>query len=214
MALDPLFLLVSFIGFFLALSVHEFAHALVAYQLGDRTAAQAGRLTLNPIAHIDVFGTIILPLLLILSNTGIVFGWAKPVPVNYYALKDARWGPAKVSIAGPMANLIFGIICLVLYVVVFKFTALEQNNLLVMFLPNLAFINFILMVFNLIPVPPLDGAQVLFALLPHRYDQIKIVLQQYGMFILLLILFIGVGFVFTISSVIFNLFLNIINLLI
>ncbi|MFC1598585.1 site-2 protease family protein, partial [Patescibacteria group bacterium] len=199
MGLDPLLLLVSFIGFFLALSVHEFAHALVAYQLGDRTAAHSGRLTLNPLAHIDLFGTIILPLLLILSNSGIVFGWAKPVPVNYFALKDQRWGPAKVSLAGPAANLIFGIICLVLYVVVFKFTSLAPTNLLIIFLPNLAFINFILMVFNLIPIPPLDGAQVLFALLPHRYDNVKMLLQQYGMVLLLLLLFMGVGFVFVIS---------------
>jgi len=212
--MDPLFLFVTFIAFFLALSVHEFAHALVAYQQGDRTAAQSGRLTLNPLAHIDLFGTIILPLLLILSNSGIVFGWAKPVPINYFALKDARWGHAKVALAGPAANLIFGIICLILYVVVFKFTNLAQSNLLLIFLPNLAFINFILMVFNLIPIPPLDGSHILFALLPHKYDNIKIFLQQYGLIILLLLLMIGVGFVFVISSAIFNVFLNIINILI
>jgi len=214
MSLDPLFLLVSFIAFFLALSVHEFAHALIAYRLGDNTAASRGRLTLNPIAHIDLFGTIVLPLLLILSQSGIVFGWAKPVPVNYFALRDQKWGPAKVSIAGPAANLIFGIICIFLYVIVYKYFSLPPENLLLVFLPNLAFINFILMVFNLIPIPPLDGSKILFTLLPPSMEELKMNLERYGMIFLLLLLFIGVGFVFVISNTIFMFFLGIINMII
>ncbi len=206
MELNALFLVINFIAFFLALSVHEFAHALAAYQLGDRTAQYAGRLTLNPLAHIDLIGTILLPLFLILSNAGIVFGWAKPVPVNFFNLKDQRWGPAIVSLAGPAANFIFGIICLIILNLVNHYTALEPGNLLVNFLFLLIIINFVLMIFNLIPIPPLDGSKILFAILPEKFDNMKFFLERYGILILFALLIFGSGFL----TLIFMYLLNII----
>lgn len=186
-------LIVSFVAFFLALSAHEFSHALAAYYLGDTTAASQGRLTLNPLAHIDLFGTVLLPLFLIFSGTGIVFGWAKPVPVNYYQLRDLRWGPALVSLAGPGANLIFGVISIVLFNLVQNYTSLGGNNLLVNFLFSLITVNFVLMLFNLIPLPPLDGSKVLFAILPDRFDDFKLALEKYGVIILFALLIFGSG---------------------
>ena len=194
MEFNVIFLVVNFIAFFLALSVHEFAHALFAYYLGDRTAAQMGRLTLNPLAHIDLFGTILLPLFLILSNAGIVFGWAKPVPVNFFNLRDQKWGPALVSFAGPAANFIFGVICIIILNLVNNYTALGPENLLVNFLFLLIIVNFVLMVFNLIPIPPLDGSKILFAILPEQFDNLKFFLERYGIFILLFLLIFGAGF--------------------
>lgn len=210
MQFDAIFLVANFIAFFLALSAHEFAHALSAYYLGDRTAQYAGRLTLNPIAHIDLFGTILLPLFLILSNSGIVFGWAKPVPVNYFNLKDQKWGPALVSLAGPAANFIFGVICIICLNLVNHYTTLGINNLLVSFLFLLIIVNFVLMIFNLIPIPPLDGSKILFAILPDRYYNLKVNLERYGIFILFVLLIFGGGLL----NAIFNLMFRIIQIFI
>ena len=212
MDFEPIFLVVSFVAFFLALTVHEFCHALTAYSLGDKTAQYQGRLTLNPIAHIDLFGTILLPLILILSGSGIVFGWAKPVPVNYFALRNQRWGPALVSVAGPAANLLFGVFSLICLILVLKFTDLAAENLLVVFLQFLAMINFVLMVFNLIPIPPLDGSKILYAILPESMNNFKLILEQYGLILLIILLFAGVGFIFTISGAIFQFFWLIVNM--
>jgi len=194
MQFDAILLLANFLAFFLALSVHEFMHALSAYYLGDMTAKNAGRLTLNPLAHIDLFGTVLLPLFLILSRVGIVFGWAKPVPVNYYNLKNQKWGPAIVSAAGPLANLIFGIFCLILLKILSDYTNLSGNNLLINFLFLLTIVNFVLMIFNIIPIPPLDGSKVLFAFLPESWLKFKVFLERYGIIILLILIFFGSDF--------------------
>jgi Zn-dependent protease len=191
MGLDPILLVVNFVAFFLALTVHEFSHALSAFYLGDRTAEYEGRLTLNPLAHIDLFGTVILPLLLIISNVGIVFGWAKPVPVNYYNLRDQKWGPALVSLAGPAANIIFCIVAIVLWNIIKAFSTLGQTNLLVQFIFSLILVNLVLAVFNLIPIYPLDGSKVLFALLPQSWENFQIFMEKNGVFILLIFIVFG-----------------------
>jgi Zn-dependent protease len=206
MNLDIILLVVNFVAFFLALTVHEFCHAWAAYYLGDKTASYAGRLTLNPLAHIDLFGTLLLPLFLIISNAGIVFGWAKPVPVNYYNLRDLKWGPAIVSLAGPAANFVFGSLCLILLKLVNVYTALGANNLLINFLFMLIIVNIVLMVFNLIPIPPLDGSKILFAILPDRYLNFKLWLEQYGLIILIFFLLFGSSFL----DVIFNFMIRLI----
>ena len=176
--------------------VHEFSHALAAYRLGDSTAKHLGRLTLNPIAHFDPLGGILLAITFIGSGFG--FGWAKPTPVNPSNLEGGRWGEAIVALAGPISNLVLAIaVALPLrYLIDHPNLAQDLPTVVLEVMSFFVFINVVLMVFNLFPVPPLDGSKVLFAFLPPRLSwQWRPVLEQYG-FILLLLLF----FVFPIGG--------------
>jgi Zn-dependent protease len=162
--------------------LHEYAHGWMADRLGDPTARYAGRLTLNPKSHIDPFGTILLPLML--SFTGFLFAYAKPVPYNPYNLKDQKWGPVWVGLAGPAANFLLAI-AFGLLIQVLGPTQLSS------FLAIIVYGNVLLGVFNLVPIPPLDGSKVLMAVLPDSLWQLKQALQQYGF--VLLIAFIVFG---------------------
>jgi Zn-dependent protease len=178
------------LGLAIAIIFHEVAHGYVALQLGDPTAYYAGRLTLNPIKHVDIWGTIVIPLLLIVSGAGFVFGWAKPVPVNYYNLRAGKWGPVLVALAGPATNLLILLIAGALARVAPVTTSLPG------LLEWVALINAVLMFFNLIPVPPLDGSKVLYVFLADRPDIIGW-LERYGFFILMAILIFGSRFLQT-----------------
>lgn len=168
---------------------HEYAHGWVAYRLGDSTAKDAGRLTLNPLAHIDIVGTVLVPLFMILT-AGIFIGWAKPVPYNPNNLKDKKYGTLKVGIAGPTANLLIATI-LGLFL---RFAALplaESGVISVVFLKLLAFIvyiNIFLALFNFIPFPPLDGSKVFESLFPRQWQYFTR-LGFFGMFFALVIAF-------------------------
>ncbi|TSC80788.1 MAG: hypothetical protein G01um101429_97 [Parcubacteria group bacterium Gr01-1014_29] len=168
--------------------IHEVSHGFMAYALGDPTAKYAGRLTLNPIPHIDPFGSIILPFVLSLLPGGIVFGYAKPVPYNPYNLRDQKWGPALVAGVGPLSNLfvafVFGLIIRFGATTSFAIPAafFEIASLIVL-------LNIVLAVFNLVPIPPLDGSRVLFTLLPYHMDHIRQFLEQYGYILLLVFIF-------------------------
>lgn len=165
--------------------IHEVSHGAVASMLGDPTAKHAGRLTLNPIPHIDPLGSIIVPAILILTHAGFIIGWAKPVPINPYNFKDQKYGPAKSALAGPAANialaLFFGLLLRFFPVIstipgaAFVFT-------------YIVFINLLLAVFNLLPFPPLDGSHILFTFLPESMKGLKVFLSQFGMFILLFVI--------------------------
>ena len=155
----------------LSASFHEFAHAFAAFKLGDSTAKDAGRLTLNPLKHVDLTGTVIVPLFLLFFG-GVFIGWAKPVPYNPYNLRDKKYGSLKVGIAGPVANfliaLILGLFLRLVFAGVFG-TSLIINGQWSMFLSALAliiYINIFLGIFNLIPIPPLDGSKALMDLFP------------------------------------------------
>lgn len=165
---------------------HEISHGMMADHLGDPTARLMGRLSLNPIKHIDPIGSIIVPGILILMQTPFLIGWAKPVPVNPLNFKDQRYGEAKVSLAGPGANLIialvFGLIMRVMAWV--GASSAFAVNLFGLF-QIIVWINLLLAVFNLIPIPPLDGSHILFAFLPERFEKVKIFMQRYSLFILL-----------------------------
>lgn len=166
--------------------IHEVSHGYSAYLLGDSTAKYAGRLTLNPIKHLDFFGSLIVPALTYLMG-GFIFGWAKPVPYNPYNLKDQKWGPAIVGIAGPASNffiaLVFGII--LRFSMGFVFLPASFFSIVSMVI----FINLLLGTFNLIPIPPLDGSKVLFAVLPYKWREIQGFLERYGFFLLLFFIF-------------------------
>ncbi len=167
--------------------IHEYAHAWAADQLGDATAKQLGRLTLNPLAHIDPVGTLLLPLLLFFSTGGrFLFAYAKPVPFNPYNLKNQRWGPAWVGLAGPLSNLLLAVI----FGLMVRF--LPYSNL-TLFLSIIVYANILLFVFNLVPLPPLDGSKLLFALLPVSLDNLKIWLERFGFIALLIFIFFFAG---------------------
>jgi len=174
---------ISLVVLIVSVMVHEIAHGYVAYRLGDPTAKLAGRLTLNPLAHIDPVGSILVPI--VTSFAGFTFGWAKPVPYNPYNLQAGKWGPALVAAAGPLSNLAIAIV-LGLFL---RFGLITGPFV---FLATLVvFVNIILALFNLIPVAPLDGSGVLFALLPYRLRYVENFMQQNYLLLLIAVLFFG-----------------------
>lgn len=169
---------------FIALVVHEYAHGFIAHKLGDNTAKFMGRLTFNPLAHIDLFGTIILPLMLIITGSPIVFGYAKPVPVNFHNLRNPKTGMIWVGLAGPLANFITA--ALTFLILLSGFVSHQGFN---SFLITLLFINLVLGIFNLIPIPPLDGSRILMGLLPRKLAMLYArITPMHGMIILILLL--------------------------
>jgi Zn-dependent protease len=153
--------------------------------LGDTTAQYAGRLTLNPIKHMDFFGSFLVPLLL--SFSGVIFGWAKPVPYNPYNLRNRKWGELLVAAAGPISNIILALIFSVVIRLITEDSA--QMTSLVYIASLIVHVNIVLAIFNLIPVPPLDGSKILFAFLPSRYSQLKVTLERFGFLIILFFVF-------------------------
>jgi len=184
----------------LSAAFHEYMHAWAADQLGDHTARDAGRLTINPLAHLDWFGSVFLPLLLVISNTPFVFGYAKPVPYNPHNLKDAKWGSAKVAFAGPLANFL---LALAFGLIMRFYPGLDQRLYLMAF--QIVIINLVLMVFNLIPVPPLDGSKILMSFLPYHLQEKFMRLEPYGMMLVLFIMIAGIEFVWFFVSILFKL---------
>ncbi len=190
--------------------IHEYAHGWTAWQLGDPTAKYAGRLTLDPRAHIDKWGTIILPLFLyFVSGGSFMFAYAKPVPYNPYNLKYQKWGPALVGLAGPAANILVAIV----FGLFFRFlnspsaASLSSSllNPLAIFFAIIVQINLVLAVFNLMPIPPLDGSKILYALLPDSAAGLRDFLDRYGFFILLFFIFFAFELILPVINWLFRL---------
>ncbi len=190
--IDKIFEIVILI---ISVVAHEVAHGAVANYFGDPTAKNEGRLTLNPIKHLDLFGSIILPAILILTKAGFILGWAKPVPVNPYNFRHRRAGEIAVSLAGVTVNFIIAIV----FAILFRFGAGIFSNPTLEIISYVVIINLMLAVFNLVPIPPLDGSKILLALLPYRYEALIRKLEQYG--ILVLIIFI-IGFSWVVSFIV------------
>jgi len=168
--------------------IHELAHGYAAYAQGDPTAAMQGRLTLNPIHHLDLLGSIIVPGLLLLLPTSFIIGWAKPVPFNPYNLRNQRWGHIWVVAAGPLSNI--GLAAMFALGIRFISGLPEQALALAGYV---VLINLVLALFNLIPIPPLDGSQILFGLLPERFQHWRHVFEGYGFILVFLVVFLFLG---------------------
>ncbi len=199
MFMRPEDLILTIPALMIAVILHEVAHGWVAYKMGDPTPKEAGRLTINPIPHIDPIGTIILPGLLMLVGSPILFGWAKPVPINPYNFRDLRKGMFLVSIAGITANfsmaLFFGAMNRMLREILPLVPQEVENYLLIplmIFTTKAVLINLVLGLFNAIPIPPLDGSKAVMSLLSYKYWELFYRFEQYGFLIIAVLLLTGV----------------------
>ena len=189
--------------------IHEVSHGYVAEELGDSTARDMGRLTLNPLKHIDPFGSIILPLLMSLIPGGIILGWAKPVPYNPFNLKDPKKGGALIAAAGPASNLVVAFIFSIFYRL-FMYVPNVGGALITLepLFASIVMLNIMLAIFNLVPIPPLDGSKILFALIPRKFGYVTEIFERYGFFILIIFIFLGVEFLSPIVRFLYRLFIG------
>ena len=206
--MDIIITIFTLVVLLFSIIIHEIAHGSMALYLGDPTAKLAGRLTVNPLKHLDFFGSILVPLFLFLatSGRGPIIGWTKPVPINPYNFKDQKWGTLKVSIAGPVANFAIA----VFFGLLLRFFSVYLSEPLLLFFAIIVIYNFAWGLFNLVPIPPLDGYHILFTVLPQRLSNIKIFLRRYSFFLLFIfIIFGGVSLIFFTAEFLYGLVLGI-----
>jgi Zn-dependent protease len=198
----------SFIVLVFSVVIHEVAHGYAALVQGDKTAQMLGRLTLNPLKHIDPIGSIVVPIITTLA--GISFGWAKPVPFNMAFVRNKRWGEALIAAAGPASNLAIAFVLSVVVrlIVVFDIGGMESTPILQLFIVAII-VNISLAVFNLIPIPPLDGSKILSAFLPARLYGMRRVMERYWIVLFLFILFFGWAFISPLIRGLLTLFVGI-----
>ncbi len=176
----------SIIVLLMSVIIHEVSHGYVALLLGDPTAKLDGRLTLNPIKHLDPVGSVFLPLLLFISGSTFLIGWAKPVMINPYNLKNPRRDEALVALAGPVSNIVLALF-FGMFVRFGEALSLPESALYI--LSMVVFINIILACFNLVPIPPLDGSKILFSILPVRFNAVRAMLERFGFFFVIFFAF-------------------------
>jgi len=166
--------------------IHEVSHGYAAYSMGDKTAYYQGRLTLNPIKHLDPIGSFLVPLMTYLLG-GFILGWARPVPFNPFNLSNRRWGEAIVAAAGPLSNIIIALIFGLIIRFTFGISALPDSFFDIVSI--VVVINLVLALFNLIPIPPLDGSKILFSIIPLRFQNFRYSLERYSIFFIIFFVF-------------------------
>jgi len=203
------FIIISLLALYVSLTVHEFSHALSAFLQGDTTAQRAGRMTLNPLSHIDPVGTVLVPILGALSGFPLI-GWAKPVPFNPYNLKKgSKWGSVYVALAGPISNFAMALVFLLLLRLAVGVFGMSGDNLFVLFLTMLVMINVVLGIFNFLPVPPLDGSKLMHALLDDpKYRNFLITMETRGPMILMILVLVDFALPVSILGTVFGTAIN------
>jgi len=206
--------LISFLTFlpvfFISISVHELSHAFLAYRFGDTTAKDQGRLTINPLKHIDLVGTVLMPLASFATGFALI-GWARPVPVNPTKFKNRRRDDAVVSFAGPLSNFVLAVFCSVILFILLR--TLPDETFIINAVYYGMFFNIFLGLFNLLPVPPLDGSHILFNLFPNKITAAVMRIGFYGSFILLIFIYSPLwGIFMNLVNFIVNLFVNLVRI--
>ncbi|MBP9748022.1 MAG: site-2 protease family protein [Candidatus Pacebacteria bacterium] len=191
----------------MSIVLHEISHGFVAEYFGDKTARFAGRLTLNPIKHLDPFGSVILPAVLVLSGSPVLFGWAKPVPYNPANLNNLKWGTVSVAAAGVLANFFIAFVFGTIMRFIPDLNLSDSLNQSLYTITSIIVItNLALGIFNLIPIPPLDGSKILFTLLPRSFYSIIAFIEQYSLMLLLIFIVFLSDILFPIVAFLFHLF--------
>lgn len=202
----PIEIIFVFIVFIYSVILHEISHGLMARSLGDNTAEDMGRLTLNPLKHIDMFGSVLLPVFLLLVGSPFIFGYAKPVPYNPLNLRDRKYGAAKVALAGPAVNIVLAL----LFGLSVRFLPdVFGHSLLQTLLQDAVGINLLLAIFNLMPIPPLDGHWLLLTFLPAKFAAFKVFIVRYSVFIFLFFLFFIFPLLYPLINFLFKLIVGI-----
>lgn len=186
----------------LSVVIHEVSHGYSAYLLGDRTAYYQGRLSMNPVRHLDPVGSFLVPLIFY-SFGGFILGWAKPVPYNPFNLKNQRWGEAIVAFAGPLSNILIALVFGLMIRFVYPLAVFPESFFVIA--QFVVLINIILAIFNLVPIPPLDGSKILFSVLPYHMQEFRNSLERYSIFLVLLFVFFLWRFLFPAVTFIFSL---------
>lgn len=205
MLLQLLAIIINFIPILIAIILHEVAHGYAAYKFGDDTAKKYGRLSLNPLRHIDLFGSIIIPALLYYSGVGFVFGWAKPVPVNFNNLKN-KWQEFIVAAAGIIANILLALVFAMLLRVENLISLPVLHNVISVFLLNMVVYNIVLAIFNILPIPPLDGSKIFFGWMKNAWAKKYVNSEQSGMVII-----VGIAFILPYLGKMFSMDFNILG---
>jgi Zn-dependent protease len=186
----------------MSIVIHEVSHGFMAEHFGDNTARNAGRLTMNPLKHLDLFGSILLPAVLILSKAGFIFGWAKPVPYNPNNLSNRKWGTVWVAAAGILANFFIAIVFGLIIRLASSFTLPSGFYFIT---SAIVIVNLALGIFNLVPIPPLDGSKILFSFLPERAFSFILAYEQYSLILLLVFIVFFSDYLYPILTFLFRL---------